>query len=125
MFYGVIDTQENRILASNGGHYPYPILYDGSEARPIRCKSRPIGLFEGVQFPSYELPLPRKFLLLLLSDGIFELLPDRSNKECYNQLLKSVGNAVTIFDDITQGLGLGMDTQLVDDVTMLVITRQE
>ena len=125
MFYGVIDTQENRILASNGGHYPYPILYDGREARPIHCKSRPVGLFEGIQFPVHEVPLPRNFMLLLLSDGIFELLPEKSNKECYNQLLTWVGNTATIFDDITQGLGLGSNTQLVDDVTMLAITRQE
>ena len=125
MFYGVIDTQENRILASNGGHYPYPILYDGQEARPIHCKSKPVGLFENIQFPAHDLPLPQNFLLLLLSDGIFELLPKKSNKECYNQLLTWVGNSTTIFDDITQGLGLGADTQLVDDVTMLAITRQE
>jgi serine phosphatase RsbU (regulator of sigma subunit) len=125
MFYGVIDTHENRILASNGGHYPYPILYDGNDARPIQCKSRPVGLFEDIQFPLYELSLPQNFLLLLLSDGIFELLPEKSNKECYNHLLSWVGNTATLFDDITQGLGLGTDTQLVDDVTMLAITRQE
>jgi len=124
MFYGVIDTQENRILASNGGHYPYPILYDGHEARSIHCKSRPVGLFEGIQFPAHEVPLSQNFMLLLLSDGIFELLPEKSNKECYNQLLTWVGNTATIFDDITQGLGLGSNTQLVDDVTMLAITRQ-
>jgi serine phosphatase RsbU (regulator of sigma subunit) len=125
MFYGVIDTQENRILFSNGGHYPYPILYDGNEARPIQCKSRPVGLFEAIQFASYELSLPESFLLLLLSDGIFELRPEKSNKECYNHMLTSVVNSQTIFDDITQGLGLEADTQLVDDVTMLAITRQE
>jgi hypothetical protein len=71
------------------------------------------------------LSLPQNFLLLLLSDGIFELLPEKSNKECYNHLLSWVGNTATLFDDITQGLGLGTDTQLVDDVTMLAITRQE
>jgi serine phosphatase RsbU (regulator of sigma subunit) len=124
MFYGVIDTEDNRLHASNGGHYPYPILYDGSEARPIHCKSKPVGLFEGVSFPRYELALPQNFLLLLLSDGIFELIPEKSNKECYNDLLTWAGNTETIFDDITRELGLGADTQLVDDVTMLAITRQ-
>jgi hypothetical protein len=62
-------------------------------------------------------------MLLLLSDGIFELLPEKSNKECYNDLLTWVGDTDTIFDDITHGLGLIADTELVDDVTMLVITR--
>jgi serine phosphatase RsbU (regulator of sigma subunit) len=83
-----------------------------------------VGLFEGIQFPAHEVPLSQNFMLLLLSDGIFELLPEKSNKECYNQLLTWVGNTATIFDDITQGLGLGSNTQLVDDVTMLAITRQ-
>jgi serine phosphatase RsbU (regulator of sigma subunit) len=123
MFYGLIDTVENRILASNGGHYPYPILYDGCKAHPINCKSRPVGLFEAVQFPSYVIKIPQNFMLLLLSDGIFELLPEKSNKECYNDLLTWVGDTDTIFDDITHGLGLIADTELVDDVTMLVITR--
>ena len=124
MFYGLIDTQDNRMLASNGGHYPYPIIFDGNEARPIHCKSRPVGLFESVQFPAHEIPLPQDFLLLVLSDGIFELVPEKSNKACYEELLNRITKSETIFDDITEVIGLETDTQLVDDVTMLAITRQ-
>jgi serine phosphatase RsbU (regulator of sigma subunit) len=124
MFYGLIDSIDSRLLASNGGQYPYPILYTGNQAEPIQCKSRPVGLFESVQFPSYQIHLPENFLLLLLSDGIFELNPATSNHECYNQLLSWEARIDRIFADVTAALGLTEETELMDDVTMLAVARQ-
>lgn len=124
MFYGVIDVEQSRIIASNGGQYPYPIMFDGRQARQIECRSRPVGLFDGVQFPSEEIQLPEGFLLLLLSDGIFEIMPEKSNKACYQELLARVRSTDVSFDDLLRGIELEHNSQLRDDVTMLAISRQ-
>ncbi|HNW78698.1 MAG TPA: response regulator, partial [Candidatus Competibacteraceae bacterium] len=51
MFYGVIDWSANRLRYSSGGQFPFPILFDGEQARYIGKKSLPIGLFD---FASYQ-----------------------------------------------------------------------
>lgn len=124
MFYGVIDIEKNRIIASNGGQYPYPILFDGLQARQIECRSRPVGLFDGVQFPIEEIQLPEGFLLLLLSDGIFEIMPEKSNKASFRELLNRVSSTEVSFDELMDGIELKNNSQLRDDVTMLAISRQ-
>ena len=124
IFYGVIDVEENRMRASNGGQFPYPILFDGRNAREVNARSRPVGLFESVQFPSKEVELPQNFQLLLVSDGIFELMPEKSNKEQYEDLLTRVANTAQPLEDIAAEIELNYRGQLADDVTLLAIHRQ-
>ena len=125
MFYGVIDTFENRMSASSGGQYPYPILFDGQAVRQLSFKGRPVGLFEDVEFPGKEIELPRDFMLLLLSDGMFELMPDKSNEEQTADLISLIGKQGSAFDYVTQGIGSREISELSDDVTMLAISRSQ
>ena len=125
IFYGVIDTIENRINASSGGQFPYPILVDSQAVRQLSLKGRPVGLFEDVQFPSKEIELPRDFMLLLLSDGMFELMPDKSNEEQTADLISLLSQQGSAFDYVTQGIGSRGRSELSDDVTMLAISRSQ
>lgn len=123
MFYAVMDVAGSRMIASNGGHYPHPFLYDGSRIQQISIKGRPVGLFDEVRFINDEIRLPANFLLLLMSDGIFELMPDRSNRACYEHLLANVNSTDMSLEELTKVIGLKDTSQLLDDVTMLAITR--
>ncbi len=124
MFYGVMDVAGHRLVVSNGGHYPHPLIYDGSQIQQLTTKGRPVGLFNDVQFTNNEIRLPDDFLLLLMSDGIFELMPDTTNKVCYEHLLANVQSTEMSLDELKNVIGLGDATQLLDDVAMLAITRQ-
>jgi serine phosphatase RsbU (regulator of sigma subunit) len=123
MFYAVLNLTSNRMVASNGGHYPHPFIYDGNQSRQISTKGLPIGLFEDVRYINSELELPDHFLLLVMSDGIFELTPDQSNRAYYERLLNRISSTDMRMDELTQLIGLADPNQLLDDVTMLSVSR--
>jgi serine phosphatase RsbU (regulator of sigma subunit) len=123
MFYGVIDAAANRMILSNGGHYPQPLLFGDSQTQIIDSKGRPVGLFDDTRFISSEIPLPRDFLLLLMSDGMFELMPDKSNKESYEHLVSSVNSTDTSFEELINVIGMEDASRLTDDLAILAISR--
>ncbi len=123
MFYGVLDVAGHRLVASNGGHYPHPLLFDGSQVQQLNTKGRPVGLFNDVQFANNEVLLPADFLLLLMSDGIFELVPERTNKASYEHLIFNVNSTEMSLDELKNIIGLEDVTHLLDDVAMLAIKR--
>lgn len=124
MFYGVIDAVENTMTTSNGGQFPFPVLFNGHTTQTIGARSRPVGLFEDARFFAMDLHLPEQFLILLISDGIFELMPDRSNKEQYKDVVANIKSSVGELDEITRAMGLESAGNLKDDVTILTIKRQ-
>lgn len=123
LFYGVIDLESDQLRASNGGHYPFPIIYNGLEAKPLEYKSLPVGLFEDASYSPIELQLPETFLLLLMSDGIFELMPEKSNRECYKEILSFIKQIDMPLDALLEEMKLGESDQLLDDLTLLSITK--
>jgi serine phosphatase RsbU (regulator of sigma subunit) len=124
MFYGVIHLLDNRLVTSNGGHYPHPFLFDGSQIQQISTKGQPLGLFDEVRYVNNGLSLPEDFLFLLMSDGMFELMPDQSNKDCYEHLLSHVKHTDMPLEELIKVIGLGDTSQLLDDVAILAINRQ-
>ncbi|MEN8178450.1 MAG: response regulator [Pseudomonadota bacterium] len=124
MFYGVLHLADNRLIVCNGGHYPHPFIYDGSQIQHLSTKGRPVGLFNDVQFINNEIQLPAEFLLLILSDGVFELMPDKTNKECYANLLSKVDSTEMSLDELIDVIGLDDTSRLLDDVALLAITRR-
>ncbi|MEA3275626.1 MAG: SpoIIE family protein phosphatase [Pseudomonadota bacterium] len=124
MFYGVLDGQDGTLSCSNGGQFPYPIFFDGVESRALRSRSRPVGLFEDAVFFSSKLALPEEFLLLLISDGFLELMPQESNRARYESLLSMVSGADITFDELVSGLRIEDQKQLPDDVTLLSVARK-
>jgi serine phosphatase RsbU (regulator of sigma subunit) len=124
MFYGVIDAATNRMIVSNGGHYPQPLLFGDSRTQIIDTKGRPVGLFDDTRFLSSEIPLPRDFLLLLMSDGMFELMPDKSNKESYEHLVSNVNSTDMSFEELVNVIGMEDASRLRDDLAILAISRR-
>ncbi|MBT8125986.1 MAG: response regulator [Gammaproteobacteria bacterium] len=124
MFYGVVDAAASRMLISNGGYYPHPLLFDDSRIRILNSKGRPVGLFDDARFINSEILLPLDFLLLLVSDGMFELMPDRSNKESYEHLLSNVNSTDMSFEELINVIGMEDASRLTDDLTMLAVSRR-
>lgn len=124
MFYGVLDGPENTLLCSSGGQFPYPVLNDGYVARSLSYRGRPVGLFEDANYTDHLIRLPEAFVLVLLSDGILELLPKGSARERSSVLLARISGSELTMDQLTTGLGIEQKTGLPDDIAILIISRQ-
>jgi serine phosphatase RsbU (regulator of sigma subunit) len=121
IFYGVIDLEEGTLRYSNAGQFPYPVLHDASGARTLECPGRPIGLFDEVEFKARQCKLPPQGDLLLVSDGILELMPEAVLLERLNALLPAM-EAMNL-DRLAEELGVLPDRQLPDDIALLAFSR--
>ena len=123
LFYGVIDLEQHSMRYSNGGQFPYPLLYDGHEIQTLECPGRPIGLFEDAEFGVWQHDLPGECVLVLVSDGILELMPEDAMLQRYSALLSAGQGADLDLDEMTAGLDVLADKHLPDDIAFLVISR--
>ncbi len=125
MFYGVINMSKNQLHYSNGGQFPFPILFDGSHCTYVECKSLPVGLFEFAEYQTYTLQLPTAFAMSLISDGILETLPQSNLKDKLNFLLSMVRDTTNLsVESLVRQLKLDQVSTLPDDITVLLIKRQ-
>ena len=124
LFYGVIDLEQHTVRYSNGGQFPYPLLYDGHEIQTLESPGKPIGLFEDAEFGAWQRDLPVDCVLLLVSDGILELMPEGDMlKRCGAVLSENQGAALQL-DNMTVGLDVLADKHLPDDIAFLIISRE-
>lgn len=121
LFYGVLDRKDNKLTYSAGGQFPYPMLYDGTESQSLVCPGRPVGLFEDAVFKQNRIALPPQFVLVLVSDGILELLPQDSLQARYETMLRQCVDNRNAIDELTVGLDILADKHLPDDITFLVV----
>lgn len=123
MFYGVIDARDNSLSYSSGAQLPYPMLYDGRSARVLSRHSVPIGLFEEAEFEVQRERLPEQFVLALVSDGVLEILPQKTQREKCAALLAVVCGVPPTIDAMTRALGLHEERELPDDIALLVVRK--
>jgi serine phosphatase RsbU (regulator of sigma subunit) len=123
ILYGVIDLEKNSLVYSSGGQFPCPMLYDGDGVRILECRGRPVGLFEDAEFHARQLALPESFDLVLVSDGILELMPADQLRQRYGVLLSRCEGESLDLDEITAGLEVLADKHLPDDIALMVIER--
>lgn len=124
MVFGLIDIQDKILHYSIGGHHPMPILLEEGKAQYIEGRGMPVGLFPKPTYNNYQMPLPDHFTMMLLSDGILEVLPQTSleEKEAYLLALaeESNGNLNTFWTLA----GIDQKDEIPDDVALVTISRE-
>lgn len=124
MFYGIVDLEMNVLRFANAGQFPFPILFDGEESINIGGKSMPVGLFRHAQYKVQEQVLPERFLLLLCSDGILELMQQSLVEEKEAELVAMVSDLDLDLDQLISSLGAATrQDKLPDDVALLLVRR--
>lgn len=123
IFYAILDLENNLLRFANGGQFPFPILFDGAKATYIGNRSLPVGLFDQATYQMEEQVLSEQFLIVLCSDGIFEVLPQFNVAEKEAQVLSMVNSVDITTQQFIAKLGIEEETVLSDDVTVLFIKR--
>ncbi len=123
MFFGVLDHEAKRMRCASAGQYPYPVMIEGYELRSLSSRSKPIGLFDGVSYKLQEYDLPERFGLVLVSDGVLELLPPDTTRTKLQGFLNRLSPELSL-DAIVKGFRLPQEDPLPDDVTFLLVTNE-
>jgi phosphoserine phosphatase RsbU/P len=124
IFYGVLNAQDNTLNYCNGGQFPCPILSDGKQPFYIESNGLPVGLFEEAEYSAHTIELPDRFNLFLFSDGVLEILPQKTIKEKKAHLLELPMDEDLKIEDLTCRLHLEKIDNLPDDIAMLLISRR-
>ncbi|MGB1271998.1 MAG: response regulator, partial [Endozoicomonas sp.] len=106
VFGGVVNTREQTLTYAFGGHYPLPILAIGEQVDFVEGKGLPVGLFEDAVFEDVTIDLPPQFTLTILSDGILEVLPQKSLQEKEQHLLSVIREGADTVSALAEKLGL-------------------
>lgn len=123
MFLGLLNHETNVLHCASAGQYPYPVVIEGNELRVLATRSRPIGLFDAVKYQTQTYDLPNRFGLLLVSDGVLELLPPDSARTRLQNFVNSLQPELDL-NAIIKRFRLPEGEPLPDDVTFLLVTRE-
>ncbi len=124
IFYGIIQNRDNCMLYTNAGFYPFPMLISETMEQFLELKQPPVGLYPDEQFTACEIELPEQFLLLIASDGIFEIMKNRRLMEKEEEI-RHIGRLLyTNSRSLNQIIYMNQNSELNDDVTILIIERR-
>ncbi len=121
MVYGVIDWIENKLSYSIGGHYPNPVLLEDGKARFLEGEGFPVGIMKQAVYTRHEIDLQPKVKLMMFSDGIAEILPEKDMASKEALLLSMVSEGDAKIEYFIDRLGLQNKKVLPDDVTILTL----
>jgi len=124
MFAGSIDTQNNLLRYSVAAQMPMPVFVTEHDARYLLGKGKIIGLFEDVTWTVEEIALPKRFQLVMVSDGLLETLPATGLTAQEQYLLDTLAAAEPSHQGICRALGLDKVREAADDVSIMTICRE-
>jgi phosphoserine phosphatase RsbU/P len=122
---GSLDTHTSKLRYVVGAHQPSPILIVDGKATYLPGKGKPAGIFKEATWTVEEIQLPEKFALVLLSDGVFELLPGKEITDKETRLLRYLSNRSVSIRALKKGLFIDGIKDLEDDVSVLLLTGGE
>jgi len=119
---GSLDTETRKLRYVVGAHQPSPVLIIDGDAQYLSGKGKPAGIFKDAKWAVEEIQLPEKFALVLLSDGVFELLPGKEIADKEARLLRYLSNRSVSVKSLKKGLFFEDIKDLQDDVSVLLLT---
>ncbi|MGA2654752.1 MAG: SpoIIE family protein phosphatase [Gammaproteobacteria bacterium] len=124
LFYGVIDLENQELRYCSSGLLPPPLLVDEQGAHYLAHKGMPIGLVPNQSWHAEKALFKQGTKLILMSDGILEILPQAGMDDKQNYLSQFFAQNKTI--DIKQALQqlIPESTQSIpDDITLLMVSK--
>jgi len=124
IIYGVLNVDDGSLDYSVGAHFPMPVLMENGKAQYLSGSGMPVGLFKDAEYQAYHLQLPQRFSLHLFSDGVLEVIPEKSLAEKEKYLLNLIEREEGNHDGIIQSLDLLSDIDVPDDIALMTVFRK-
>ncbi len=123
MVYGVIDTTQNMLFYSIGGHCPNPLLWDGEQSSFLPGRGFAVGIYKGAEYEQYQHPLKDSFGIAMFSDGIFEIMKGKDMAEKEAELLSLMKIPDISVEKMLSALGVGLEASYPDDISLLMVRK--
>ena len=120
---GSVDMSTHRMRYVLGAQLPQPILVVDGVARYLQGAGKPVGIFADASWKVEEVVLPERSALILLSDGVFDLMPQRQIAEKEAAILECLAEHSGDLDDLKRVLSIDTVTEPQDDISVLLMTR--
>ena len=120
---GSVDMSTHRMRYVLGAQLPQPILVVDGVARYLQGAGKPVGIFADASWKVEEVELPERSALILLSDGVFDLMPQRQIAEKETAILECLAEHSGDLDDLKRVLSIDTVTEPQDDISVLLMTR--
>lgn len=124
IFCGMVDLQKNELTYCSAAHFPPPLLVNGGEVHAIDGKGLPLGIFEGVTYEDTTLSLEDDFSLIMLSDGVLEVMPQETVAEKETFLMEMAQKGHHNIDQVMDILSLRDVNEAPDDIALLIVSRK-
>lgn len=125
IFFGILESESGEIRFANCGHNPLPLVRKpAGEVAYQGEPDRPLGMFADFSTFEQRLSIGAGDSLLLVSDGILEMLGSESVRECKERLRRSLEAEEVSIPRLIRRFGLEETEELPDDVTFLLIQRE-
>ena len=120
---GCLDTETSKLRYVVGAQLPRPILIVDGVAKYLPGKGKPVGIFEEASWQVEEITLPKRCALVLLSDGVFDLVPDKDLSDKEQTLLRFLAVSSDDIESLKQALSVDFIEDPRDDISMCLLTR--
>ncbi len=120
---GSLDTKTSKLRYVVGAQQPSPIIIADGHARFLPGKGKPAGIFEDAIWVVEEVTLPDSFALVVLSDGVFDLIPDREIVDKEQTLLKYLATSSGSIEKLKEALFVDYIEDPQDDISVLLLSR--
>jgi sigma-B regulation protein RsbU (phosphoserine phosphatase) len=119
---GSLDTETRQLRYVVGAQQPQPILISGGKAKFLPGKGKPAGIFEDASWVVEQIHLPERFALVLLSDGVYDLLPNKEIENKERTLLRYLSTSSGNIDQLKEALFIDYIEDPQDDISVLLLT---
>ncbi|MDG0969476.1 MAG: PP2C family protein-serine/threonine phosphatase [Porticoccaceae bacterium] len=120
---GCLDTHTSMLRYVVGAQLPRPILITEGRAEYLPGKGKPVGIFEDAVWDVQQILLPDRCALVLLSDGVLDLVPDKSLDDKEQTLLRYLADSSENADSLKNALSVDILETPQDDISMCLLVR--
>ncbi|AUM14687.1 SpoIIE family protein phosphatase [Ketobacter alkanivorans] len=122
VFCGYIDCSARKLVYCSAAHFPPPILVTDGNAIPLEGSGLPVGLFDEVNYINQEVAIGESFHLVIFSDGVLEVMPQKSVAEKEQHLMEIVSNGIHNIDQLLDHLDLRTKNAVPDDIALMTVS---
>ena len=127
MFLGVVNQEQSMLEYSNAANFPGTIFCHAGGTEFLETGGQPLGLHEEPVYETHKLALPETFSIVMFSDGVFDVLPQKTLKNREDHLLSVVEcrrqgkQPDSLVDELVDELGISGADSIPDDIAIFTL----